>query len=103
MSPGPRARQIVGDRSYGKGSVQNIIDLEDGNSVLKLTVASYLRPSGKNIHRFKDAKEKDEWGVSPNAGLKVELTPRQYVSWANERRNRDLVTFGKRKPKAAEA
>lgn len=95
--------QIVGDRSYGKGSVQNIIELEDGNSVLKLTVASYLRPSGKNIHRFKDAKEKDEWGVSPNPGLKVELTPQQYVSWTTDRRNRDLVTFGKRKPKAADA
>ena len=44
---------IVGQRSFGKGSVQNILDLEDGNSVLKLTVATYWRPSGKNIHRFK--------------------------------------------------
>ena len=33
--------KVVGQRSYGKGSVQNIIDLEDGNSVLKLTVATY--------------------------------------------------------------
>jgi len=37
---------IVGQRSYGKGSVQNIIDL-DGGSVLKLTVASYYRPSAR--------------------------------------------------------
>ena len=61
---------VVGQRSYGKGSVQNIIDLEDGNSVLKLTVATYQRPSGKNIHRFKNAKESDEWGVSPDPGLR---------------------------------
>ncbi|MBV8384898.1 MAG: S41 family peptidase, partial [Planctomycetaceae bacterium] len=59
---------VVGQRSYGKGSVQNIIDLEDGKSVLKLTVATYQRPSGKNIHRFKNAKDSDEWGVSPNPG-----------------------------------
>src|SRR5581483_9380502 len=28
--------KVVGQRTYGKGSVQNIIELEDGNSVLKL-------------------------------------------------------------------
>jgi carboxyl-terminal processing protease len=90
---------VVGERSYGKGSVQNIIDLEDGNSVLKLTVASYLRPSGKNIHRFKNAKESDEWGVSPNKGMEVKLTPAQHASWFLARRDRDLVTIGKRKPR----
>jgi carboxyl-terminal processing protease len=90
---------VVGERSYGKGSVQNIIDLEDGNSVLKLTVASYLRPSGKNIHRFKNAKESDEWGVSPNKGLEVKLNPAQYATWFMARRDRDLVTIGKRKPR----
>ena len=67
--------KVVGQRSYGKGSVQNILELEDGNSVLKLTVATYQRPSGKNIHRFKDAKDTDEWGVSPDPGLEVKLTP----------------------------
>ena len=82
--------QVVGQRSYGKGSVQNVIDLEDGNSVLKLTVATYWRPSGKNIHRFKDAKETDEWGVSPDPGLEVKLTPSEHFAWAVARRDRDL-------------
>jgi len=91
---------VVGERSYGKGSVQNIIDLEDGNSVLKLTVATYQRPSGKNIHRFKNAKESAEWGVSPNKGLEVKLSPEDYVSWLRARRDRDLVTIGKKKPRA---
>ncbi len=72
---------VVGQRSYGKGSVQNIIDLEDGKSVLKLTVATYQRPSGKNIHRFKNAKDSDEWGVSPNPGMEVKLTPSQHATW----------------------
>lgn len=86
---------VVGQRSFGKGSVQNIIDLDDGNSVLKLTVASYYRPSGKNIHRFKNAKESDEWGVSPNAGMEVKLNPTQYITWARARIRRDMMSHAK--------
>ena len=83
---------VVGQRSYGKGSVQNIIELEDGNSVLKLTVATYHRPSGKNIHRFKNAKDTDEWGVSPDPGLEVKLAPAASTcNWFLGRRDRDLV------------
>jgi carboxyl-terminal processing protease len=39
---------LVGTRSFGKGSVQSIIDLGDGFG-LKLTVARYFTPSGKSI------------------------------------------------------
>ena len=94
---------VVGQRSYGKGSVQNIIDLEDGNSVLKLTVATYQRPSGKNIHRFKNAKESDEWGVSPNPGMEVKLARSEFEAWFLARRDRDLVTNGKHHKKAPDA
>ena len=38
----------VGERSFGKGSVQNIIPLSDGSG-LKLTVALYYTPSGSSI------------------------------------------------------
>jgi carboxyl-terminal processing protease len=63
---------VIGERTYGKGSVQNVIRMEAGTSALKLTTASYWRPSGKNIHRFPDAKDTDEWGVKPNdAGYKL--------------------------------
>jgi carboxyl-terminal processing protease len=91
---------VVGQRSYGKGSVQNILPLDNGDSVLKLTVATYWRPSGKNIHRFKNAKEKDEWGVSPDAGMEVKLTPEEYISLAEARRDRDLISSHNR-PKAS--
>lgn len=39
---------IVGERTFGKGSVQNVIPLPDGTG-LKLTVALYYTPSGKSI------------------------------------------------------
>lgn len=86
---------IVGQRSYGKGSVQNILELEDGNSVLKLTVASYYRPSGENIHRFRNSKSTDKWGVSPNPGMEIKLTPSEYAKWFIGRRERDLQTAAK--------
>jgi carboxyl-terminal processing protease len=66
---------VIGQRTWGKGSVQNIIELDGGRSALKLTTASYVRPSGKNIHRFESSKESDEWGVRPNDNYVVELTP----------------------------
>ena len=90
--------KVVGQRSYGKGSVQHIIELEDGNSVLKLTVATYQRPSGKNIHRFKEAKDSDEWGVSPDPGLEVKLGRRDYELWTHGRRDRDAISHA-RKPR----
>jgi carboxyl-terminal processing protease len=40
---------IVGAKSFGKGSVQTIIPLEDG-SALRLTTALYFTPSGVTIH-----------------------------------------------------
>jgi carboxyl-terminal processing protease len=81
---------IAGERSFGKGSVQVPIDIEAGKSILKLTVAHYLRPSGRNIHRDEDATEEDEWGVSPEPGLRVELTDEEYETWFRARRDRDV-------------
>lgn len=80
---------VIGERSWGKGSVQNVIDLEDGNSALKLTTASYQRPSGENIHRFPDSKESDVWGVKPNAGFEVKFSLQQVREYQADRRLRD--------------
>ncbi len=41
---------ILGEKSFGKASVQNIIPLEDG-SALRLTVAYYYTPLGRLIHK----------------------------------------------------
>ncbi len=82
---------IMGERTWGKGSVQNIIELEHGRSALKLTTAAYRRPSGKNIHRFPDAKDKDEWGVMPDLGYELALNDRETRELATDRRQRDII------------
>jgi carboxyl-terminal processing protease len=82
---------VIGTRSYGKGTVQHVIPLEAGRSLLKLTAAMYLRPSGKNIHRAPDAKESDVWGVLPDAGFNIPLSKEQLERRYVERARRDLV------------
>jgi len=62
---------VVGQRTWGKGTVQDVIPLEGERGVLKLTTASYWRPSEKNIHRGRDADEDDDWGVHPDGGYEV--------------------------------
>ncbi len=57
---------IMGERSFGKGSVQNIIPLPDGSGV-KLTVALYYTPSGSSIQAE---------GIVPDVEVPFEM-PRQ--------------------------
>ncbi len=78
---------IIGERTWGKGSVQNVIPLEGGGA-LKLTIAGYFRPSGKNIHRLPNLKETDDWGVQPDKGFKTSVNMAELIAY---RRNRDIV------------
>ena len=82
---------VVGERSWGKGSVQTVSELEEGKAALKLTTASYHRPSGKNIHRFPDSKDTDEWGVSPDAGFDLKLSFDDTVKLHRSRQQRDAL------------
>jgi carboxyl-terminal processing protease len=56
---------LVGETTFGKGSVQSVIQLPDG-SALRLTTAKYYTPSKQVIH---------EKGVTPN--IKASLSPDQ--------------------------
>lgn len=53
-----RAR-VVGSRTFGKGSVQTVLPLDNGDSV-KLTTARYFTPSGKSIQAL---------GIVPDVAL----------------------------------
>lgn len=82
---------VVGERSYGKGTVQNVIYLERKKSAMRLTTARYLRPSGRNIdRRVAEKRELSEWGVEPSEGAMVELTEEQVFELFRQRNLRDL-------------
>jgi carboxyl-terminal processing protease len=65
---------VVGTRSYGKGSVQELVRLEQGGGAILLTTAYYYLPSGRNIHKVAGAKD---WGVDPSDGYYLPMTPQQ--------------------------
>lgn len=57
---------LVGVKTFGKGSVQDLNDLKDGSQI-KLTIAKWFTPNGSTI---------DEQGIEPD--VKVELTEEDY-------------------------
>jgi carboxyl-terminal processing protease len=88
-----RRAAIAGQRTWGKGTVQNVILLEGRRSAIRLTVGSYHRPSGQEIHKWKDAKDSDDWGVRPDLGLETLLTNHQNELIILSRRKRDFVPW----------
>ena len=82
---------IVGERTFGKGSVQNIMSLghEAEFGALKLTIAHFFRPSGKNIHKTESASK--DWGVHPDEPYEVLMTEEQYQEYYNNRRERFII------------
>jgi carboxyl-terminal processing protease len=83
---------VIGQRSWGKGTVQNVIRMEGGRSAIRLTIARYLRPSGKNIHKHRDAKDGDDWGVRPDPGQEINLTQEEYERFRRGRNQRDSLS-----------
>jgi carboxyl-terminal processing protease len=53
---------VLGSQSFGKGSVQTIITLDDGSG-MKLTVSRYFTPDGRSIH---------EKGITPDTVIETE-------------------------------
>jgi len=80
---------IIGERTFGKGSVQNVIPLRGEKSALKLTTSKYYMPSGRNIHRDEEMKDDDEWGVVPD--IVVPMTPVEYVGIIRARQAADVI------------
>ncbi len=74
-----RRAVIVGERSFGKGSVQTIFKLKNGEG-LRLTTARYYTPSGVTIH---------EKGVLPH--VDVVMTPEEDRNIGLQRLRRDVV------------
>ena len=69
---------IVGERSFGKGSVQSVFRLRAGEA-MRLTTARYYTPSGVTIH---------ERGVEPQ--VEVIMTPAEDGNVALQRMRSDI-------------
>lgn len=74
---------MIGDTSFGKGTVQKIIDFADG-STLKVTIAKWYTPSGVRIQ---------DTGIEPD--IKVEYTTEDYNSGKDPQMERALQEIEK--------
>lgn len=87
---------VIGERSYGKGSVQNIQAFGEGE--LKLTIASFWRPNGKNLNKSSTkGKDEDEWGVKPD--IEIKLSRKERDDLADSQRESEVI---QRKDKPAQ-
>jgi carboxyl-terminal processing protease len=77
---------VLGSRTHGKGSVQNLIPLANETAYLKLTTALYYLPGDRCPHKWPGAKE---WGVPPD--IEVALRPEERVKVARMRRDSDIL------------
>jgi carboxyl-terminal processing protease len=63
---------IVGERTFGKGSVQHFIHLHGGRSGIRLTAALYQLPGGRMLHKTKANADTDAWGVTPDVVIPLD-------------------------------
>ncbi len=75
---------VLGERTYGKGTVQNLHRVT-ADAAMKVTTQFYQLPSGKVIHR---QAGDENWGVNPD--LTVPLLPSQVNEWLLLRRDADV-------------
>jgi C-terminal processing protease CtpA/Prc len=65
---------VVGQRTVGRASIQNIRDAGFGGVQFRVTVGTSYRPNGKNRQRRPDSQPTDDWGIRPDEGLEVPIT-----------------------------
>lgn len=75
---------VLGERTFGKGSVQRVLQVTR-ETRLKLTTALYYLPGNRSPHRRPGSQT---WGIDPD--WKVELTPKEFAKII-ERENRAFV------------
>jgi carboxyl-terminal processing protease len=82
---------VVGERTFGQGIVRTLVRLQGGLGTLKLPVAAYYRPSGKNVNRYANSAESDDWGVRPTEGYEVVLTDDEVKEYEMDRSAREIL------------
>ncbi len=82
---------ILGERSFGKGLVQDVRQLPSGAGQLKITEQRYYGPSDKLIQREDDSAD---WGVDPDDGFFVTLTNRETANALRTRAEDSVIRPG---------
>ncbi len=80
--------KVLGARSFGKGSVQEVHELPFHRGTLKLTSARYYLPSGRNLSRDSDSVV---WGVDPDPGFVVPMSDDEYRQMRLARREYEII------------
>ncbi|MCP3904178.1 MAG: S41 family peptidase [Planctomycetes bacterium] len=80
--------KVLGTRTFGKGSVQEVRALSYGGGTLKYTTAHYYLPSGRNLNRNPDA---ESWGVDPDPGFLVPVTDEAFFDAFRARREFEII------------
>ncbi len=80
--------KVLGTRTFGKGSVQEVHDLPYGQGTLKLTAGHYYLPSGRNISRGNGGTL---WGVDPDPGYVITVSDEGYRDLLLARREYTII------------
>lgn len=80
---------IVGERTFGKGSVQMLYPIARNEAFLKLTTSHYYLPSGRCLHREEDSVD---WGVEPD--VSIDMTPDEMRNALKLRQEMDVLRVG---------
>ena len=70
---------VVGERTFGKGRVQELLPLGDGRGSLKLSTGTFQRPSGKTIDRHDVPEGSKDAGIAPD--IEVVVEGKEYEGW----------------------
>lgn len=70
-----RRAVVVGQRTVGKATIQKPFAVPVRDTALKLTLGIFVRPSGKNLHRYPDSKRTEDWGVRPDPEGEFRVSP----------------------------
>lgn len=83
---------LVGQRSYGKGSVQVVTPFTGDGSQLKYTIAYYHLPSDQQVkNRYQMEKlDRDDWGIAPD--VDVEMLSNEVKDMIDIQRGNDVLT-----------
>jgi carboxyl-terminal processing protease len=67
---------VAGERTFGKGSIQStLMNVAISSQNYKLTTGMFIRPNGKPLQRFRNSSSNDNWGVRPDRGRWLPMSP----------------------------